>query len=227
MPKHLFVHTTGHDIPNGMLAYEKDLPGWMIRVAINPDETHRDPIQLGFRLSKDQDAQVYSILRPDGDDEEDEKKKAVTDALIEGHTGQAGEPQRLRRKKLDEMRSFAHNHTRLIEEGRVPEEVANHRLAVCTGVTPDGIRVSDTCSRYRAEEKGWGTGHCKGCGCPDWPVSQMRVEGILLKLSCGLVPGKAYFPMGCPIGKFSEHAGRRVLKNTEQGPTMEDGHESR
>lgn len=227
MTEELYTRHAGYEVPDGYVVYLKELKGWTIRVAINPDKTNITPEQMGFNRADDQDSVVYTVLRSISDDStaaEQEAKNASIDALIEGKTGQPGAPQREAREKGNLMRSFAHNHERLIKEGRVPDVVAHHRLASCTGITKDGTKVSEPCTRYKNEKGGWGTGHCIGCGCPEWPIAQMRVEGLLVKLSCGTVPGKAWFPMACPIGRFSEHLGRRALKKAARDATIEDNH---
>jgi len=117
--------------------------------------------------------------------------------------------------------TFVKAHRELLKQGRVPDHVAHHRIAVCTGITVEGRKVSAACPAYKHEDKGWGTGHCKACGCPDWKISEMhRPERIV-------EPGKAWFPMGCPIDKFSAAPGRRVdaEANKEQrqtSPTLID-----
>lgn len=104
---------------------------------------------------------------------------------------------------------FATAHARLLTEGRVPEQAGQHRITCCTGVTLDGERVSEPCPSYRGEHNGRGSGHCKACGCPSWPIAEMHREGKTLE------PGKAWFPsLACPQGRFTETPGRRALPQT-------------
>lgn len=107
---------------------------------------------------------------------------------------------------------FAVAHARLFREGKVPDEVAHVRLAVCTGITVKGEKVGDPCPKYTDENGGWGSGHCKACGCPSWPISRMHRPGSRL-------PGKAWYSMACPMGKFPEHPGRRVQSRKPTGGT--------
>lgn len=146
---------------------------------------------------------------------------------VVGHTGAvgvhgAGGKQRLHappEKKLEAAQErsrafeFGRNHARLLREGRVPEHIAYHRLAVCTGITVEGVKVSEPCAAYRDENGGWGSGHCRACGCPNWPISQMHREGKTA------TPGKVWFPMGCPRGHYSEHPGRRATATKPEPPS--------
>ncbi len=102
---------------------------------------------------------------------------------------------------MDGIVSFASAYGRLVLEGRVPDDVAQHRLAICSA-----------CPHYQGEDKGPGTGHCRACGCLDWPISQMHVNGPLNRIG---IPGKVWFPMGCPQGKFPAHPGRRAVQSAE------------
>ena len=107
---------------------------------------------------------------------------------------------------------FAAAHAQLTIEGRVHPHVANHRITVCTGVNERGTKVDAPCPHYQDERGGRGTGHCRACGCRDWPISQMHVEGkglVGLGAKIGACPGKAWFPIGCPIGRFGPQDGRR------------------
>ncbi len=106
------------------------------------------------------------------------------------------------------MIEFFLAYDRLVREGRVPDAVAATRLATCA-----------PCPHYRGEDKGPGTGHCGVCGCPRWPVSQMHVNGPLNRMG---LPGKVWFPMGCPIGRFPEHPGRRAVQSPQHEVT-DDG----
>ncbi len=103
--------------------------------------------------------------------------------------------------------SFATAYKELVLEGRVPDDVAHARLTVCA-----------ECPAYQGEDNGPGTGHCGACICPRWPVSQMHVDGPLNRIG---IPGKAWFPMGCPLGKFPEHPGRRAVQSDAAGRRME------
>lgn len=99
---------------------------------------------------------------------------------------------------------FVTAHKQLITQGRVPDAVAHERLSICTGITVEGKKIAEPCPRYEDEKGGWGTGHCKACGCLDWPISQMHRPGKTLE------PGKAWFPFGCPARKFPPAPGRRA-----------------
>ena len=83
------------------------------------------------------------------------------------------------------MTSFLTAHAELVKYGRVPQAIAHDRIETCRA-----------CAHYHGEDRGWGTGHCKACGCPSWPISRMHRPGAVVS------PGKAWFPMGCPRGKF-------------------------
>lgn len=111
---------------------------------------------------------------------------------------------------MTQLSTFIAAYERLVAEGRVPDAVARVvRLTVCTGTDASGGRVADPCPSYHDERKGRGTGHCRACGCADWPVSQMHVQGNRLLTKLGWVPGRVWFPMGCPVGKFPAQDGRR------------------
>ena len=100
---------------------------------------------------------------------------------------------------------FAVAHARLLAEGRVPEQAGQHRLTCCTGVTADGECVSEPCPSYQGEHNGRGSGHCKACRCPNWPIAEMHREGKKVE------PGKCWFPsLACPQGRFTETPGRRA-----------------
>lgn len=101
------------------------------------------------------------------------------------------------------MTAFIQAHLQLLAEGRVPDAVAHARLTICTGNDENGRAVDRCCEYYRDEQNGWGSGHCRACGCPDWPISRMHRPR-------SLEPGKAWFPMGCPAGKYAYHPGRRL-----------------
>lgn len=90
---------------------------------------------------------------------------------------------------------FAKAAATLAKQGPVSDAVYEHRITICTGVTVEGVRLSEPCDAYKGEDKGRGSGHCKGCGCPDWPISEMTK--------------KARFPKGCPRSKWSEMSGVR------------------
>lgn len=92
------------------------------------------------------------------------------------------------------MTTFATAHFQLLVEGKVPDRVAAERLAICA-----------TCEHYHDEIRGQpGTGHCRACGCPEWPISRMHRPGKI-------EPGRAWFPLACPAGKYPYHKGRKAL----------------
>jgi hypothetical protein len=208
------------DVPEQFIVYEMDMPGATFRLAVNPDQLNDKVVaDAGWRKSADQNSPVYDVLhpKPRGGIDHDHPKEAMTEAEVARwhEAKETGEQQKAEKTKL--ARDFAAAHKRLALEGRVPDHVAQYRLTVCTGVTQDGTTVSEACPRYVKEEKGRGSGHCRGCGCPDWPISQMHREGFLSSLE----PGKAWFPIGCPIGRFSPHPGRRALTKGDSAPIME------
>lgn len=93
---------------------------------------------------------------------------------------------------MSKIWSFIYENDRLIREGRVPDDVAKTRLDICA-----------SCEKYKGETKGPGTGHCRACGCGGWPISQMHTGSKIF-------PGRAWYPMGCPMGLFDYHPGRKV-----------------
>ena len=97
------------------------------------------------------------------------------------------------------MTDFATAHLELLKQGKVPDAVAELRLAICA-----------VCPAYTDEKHGPGSGHCQACGCPQWPISRMHRPG-------SLEPGKAWFPMGCPKKKYPPHPGRRAMKESTDG----------
>jgi hypothetical protein len=188
-------------VPPGYVVYDMDAPGMTVRLAIDPQHAIVDAEkEFGWRKAEDQKAPVYDVLHPKVNP--DQSKEKLSAAELDKMAKEKDAKKSLRKS----AREFAAAHKRLITEGRVPDHVAHYRLTVCTGTTKDGKFVSAKCPRYKKEDKGWGTGHCKGCGCPDWPISQMHRNGLLSDAE----PGKAWFPIGCPLGKFSEHPGRRA-----------------
>jgi hypothetical protein len=189
-----------YKVPPGYRVYDMDAPGMTLRLAIDPEHAIADAEEaFGWRLAADQTAPVYDVLHPAP--KQSMGKEKVTAAELDA----LGKKEEKKKGVAKKAREFAAAHKRLITEGRVPDHVAHYRLTVCTGVTKGGEKVSHRCPRYKLEDKGWGTGHCKGCGCPDWPISQMHRNGLLSDAE----PGKAWFPIGCPLGKFSDHPGRR------------------
>ena len=189
--------------PPKFVVYLKEQPGYTLRIALDPNDIPGTPPEKrGYKRAEDQESPVYTVLRkrPDGSVEqggetwsEEERKQKM--AVIETE---------LKRQKS--LRStafeFATAHKRLALEGRVPTEVAQYRLTVCTGLNVDGQQVSDKCPNYVNENGRRGSGHCEGCGCPKWEISEMDTGKTF-------PPGKAWYPMGCPKGRFAEHDGRR------------------
>lgn len=97
----------------------------------------------------------------------------------------------------DRATTFAVAHLQLMIEGKVPDAIAKQRLTICM-----------QCDRYKDEIDGQpGSGHCRACGCPDWPISRMHRPGRL-------EPGKAWFPLACPLGRYPYHPGRRAPKES-------------
>lgn len=94
--------------------------------------------------------------------------------------------------------SFATAQAAVVTEGRVAREVAEHRLTICTGLAPDGVRVSPACRAYMADDAApRGAGTCGSCGCPKWPLAVMR--------------RKVYYPtIACPRGAWGPMRGRRA-----------------
>jgi hypothetical protein len=120
-------------------------------------------------------------------------------------------PELVTQNPLSKMTEFLAAHRNLLREGRVPDEVAHFRLSICTGVLVSGEKVSEPCPNYKiTEDSAWGTGHCKACGCPDWPISEMHRPKKIME------PGKAWFPMGCPQLRFSGMPGRRAKQKQEK-----------
>ena len=93
----------------------------------------------------------------------------------------------------------------LFTQGRVSKEIAEHRLTTCTGITVEGKQVNIKCMHYSGDLKSRGDGTCGACGCKAWKISQMKV--------------KVYYPIGCPINRFSPMPGRRVKINDDNSGT--------
>lgn len=93
--------------------------------------------------------------------------------------------------------SFAAATTALYTQGRIPRLDADDRLIICTGKDSDGRFVTDKCPSYKPANGPRGSGHCGSCGCPQWPISQMR--------------HKVWYPYPiCPKGLFPTVEGRRL-----------------
>lgn len=101
---------------------------------------------------------------------------------------------------MSDLKEFLSNNMRMLREGRVPKQIADYRLTVCTGVNKQGTQVTEECVHYTGSTKIKGDGKCKACNCGTPIISQMRM--------------KVYYPMACPIGRFSERAGRKLNVNT-------------
>lgn len=189
--------------PPHFTVYEKPMPGYTVRVALDPKSvTDLPPEQRGYKMSDDQESPVYTVMRRtetgiehggEEDTSEADKREKMREIGLE-----LAKKHKLNAKALE----FVTAHARLLKEGRVPQEVGEYRLTVCTGVDPDGNRVTDKCPQYVNENGRRGSGHCKGCGCPEWTISEMDTGKVF-------PPGKAWYPMQCPKGRFSEHNGRR------------------
>lgn len=113
------------------------------------------------------------------------------------------------KSKVDD---FIAAHKKLIKEGRVKKEVADFRLTLCTGTDKEGQMVTLPCIHYTGSTAKRGSGKCTACGCKTWKISEMRL--------------KVYYPMGCPVGRFSEMPGRRIDVNNSSSrpqPEVKDG----
>lgn len=100
------------------------------------------------------------------------------------------------RSVIKQAGTFIAAHAQLLIEGKVLEEVAEHRLTICTGVNKSEQVVDAPCIHYRDEKNKRGSGHCAACQCGDWRFSEMH--------------RKVYYPMGCPIGRYKGMPGRRT-----------------
>lgn len=82
-------------------------------------------------------------------------------------------------------------------DGMLPDYIIGHRWQCCTGMTLDGLRVSDPCVNFhRAED---GHSYCKGCGCGEWKLA--RLDGAMfgnMKTSKLAWPG-----LECPLKRFT------------------------
>ena len=197
-------------VPEGYVVYNKELPGYTARVAVKKDAMYV-PEESGFIMAEDQESPVYTILVKKGDGVV--IHEGADDDPVPRHLKEEAES--IVQKRIASSRKnfsmlafeFAASHQRLMKEGKVPDEVAEYRLTVCTGVDKNGTRITDTCTNYVNENGLRGSGNCKGCGCPKWTVSAMhrpRKGGGQKTL-----PGKVWYPMGCPQGKFAPRHGRR------------------
>ncbi len=194
------------EIPRGFNAYDRNYAdqGYTERVAINPEGLDMDLEGSGFLLSDDQASPVKRVLIGKGQDRggfqqvpQEIRDEAMK--IAEKHMG-------FKQIKKTNVFEFAIAHKQLLSQGRVPNEVAHYRLTVCTGHTAEGIKVSMPCPAYTGDQDGRrGSGHCRGCGCPEWEIAEMNRDGLMNKLA----PGKAWYPMGCPKGRFSAEPGRR------------------
>lgn len=125
--------------------------------------------------------------------------------------------QRTVEKEQSKIDDFLHAQKRLLLEGRVKEEVAQYRLTICTGLTVEGNRVSYPCDHYGGDIDDRGKGKCGACGCKTWKISEMKV--------------KVYYPIACPINRFSSMPGRRIdnadNSSTRSQPEAEEGQGTR
>ena len=120
--------------------------------------------------------------------------------------------QRTLEKEPSKIDDFLKAQAELIAQGRVSEEIAEYRLTVCTGISVEGRQVTAPCNHYRQTGKKRGDGKCGACGCKTWKISDMKV--------------KVYYPMGCPVNRFSPMPGRRKDVNnssTRPQPETEEG----
>lgn len=110
-----------------------------------------------------------------------------------------GLPPRQRTVEEGKVSQFVRAHKDLVLQGRVKKEIADHRLTICTGLNKKQEIVNAQCMHYKLEGTKRGQGHCAACGCPEWKISEMRK--------------KVYYPVGCPINRYSPMPGRRRIKN--------------
>ena len=203
-----------YEVPEGFTVYERKYPGYMVRVAVTDEQIRIDPTLTRHTLSKDQTSPVYEVMIRQADGTIEHTGKEIDTIPAEARAGaQRVAEERMGIAKAQKERSktflFAEAHAKLVLEGKVPDEVAEFRLTICTGVTKDGDVVSDKCPNYVRENSARGSGHCEGCGCPKWKVAEMhrpKDNGKGEKF----FPGKAHYPMGCPQGRFAAQPGRRA-----------------
>ncbi len=192
------------EIPIGFNAYDRIYPeeGYTARIAINPEGLDFDLGEAGFILSEDQASPVMKVLlQKNSEGTQPLPEKIRVEALRIAHEHMGFKPIR-KQSAFD----FAVAHKDLLLQGRVPSEVAQYRLTVCTGKNEDGEKVSTQCPAYTGDVDGRrGSGHCEGCGCPKWEIAEMDRNGFMESIA----PGKAWYPMGCPKGRFSAEPGRR------------------
>ena len=192
-------------IPPGFKAYDKVHPdqGYTARWAIHPDNTDIDREAQGYILAEDQKSPVKGVLlqkKENGEIHLPEEIRLAALEIAEKHMGFKTIP------RTGPFEFFT-AHKELLLQGRVSDDVAQYRLTVCTGVNEAGEKVSAQCTMYTGDKDDKrGSGHCKGCGCPEWELAEMSRGGFANKLA----PGKAWYPMGCPKGRFSEMPGRRA-----------------
>ncbi len=104
---------------------------------------------------------------------------------------------------VDKGVEFLKSQARMLTEGKVPEAVAQHRLSICTGKNKEDQEVDPPCMHYAGDKKERGDGICKSCGCPDWPLAEMK--------------NKVYYSIGCPVGRFAVMPGRRKKDANNSG----------
>lgn len=188
-------------VPEGFTVFDKKMPGRTIRVAFDVEDVKHDLTETGYTLSDDQTSPVYRVMV---------KSKSMTHYPIAGIPKDVSED--IAKKVVEDLGfsgkanlvfEFVTASKDLLTQGKVPDHVAEYRLTVCTGLTKDGDKVSKKCPNYVNENGRRGSGHCKGCGCPEWGVAEMDRPGKIL-------PGKVWYPMGCPKGRFAAMPGRRA-----------------
>lgn len=99
------------------------------------------------------------------------------------------------------LNDFIEANKTLIIQGRVNKDIAEYRLSVCTGISIKNKPLSQPCQHYSGDSKVRGDGKCAACGCKTWKISEMRI--------------KVFYPMGCPIERFSTMPGRRVKNDND------------
>lgn len=84
-----------------------------------------------------------------------------------------------------------------ITDGMLPDYIIGHRWQCCSGITLDGLKVSEPCANFhRADD---GHSYCKGCGCGEWKLA--RLDGALFG---NMKTSKLAWPaLECPLKRFT------------------------